>query len=84
MTHLPEEHMADIHIIRQDYAQARAEYEADRDDKVAEAHLEEQHQRRARAMRSLHRDDNASVRRLAAMFRCTKSAVREALAEETE
>ena len=81
---IPEEHMADIHIIRQDYARALSEYEADRDDKVAEAHLEEQHQRRARAIRSLHRDDNAGVRELAAMFRCSKSAVREALTADSE
>jgi hypothetical protein len=84
MPWIPDEHMADVHVIRQDYAQARAEAEADPDDEVAAAHYAEQYARRARAMRSLHRDDAVGVRHLAAMFRCSKAMVRAALEEETD
>lgn len=82
MSWIPNEHMADVHIIRQDYAQAIAEVQADPDDKSAEAHLGDVSARRDRAMRSLFRDDNASVRHIAAMFRCSKNDVRDALADE--
>lgn len=78
---IPEEHMADVHIIRQDYARALNDFE-DFPTKASTAVYVAQHQRRARAMRSLHRDDNAGVREISAMFRCSKTAVREALAAD--
>lgn len=79
---IPEEHMAVIHAIRQDFAQALAEAQADPDDMVASAHMEEQHQRRERAIRMIRDEDNMSIRDLAAIFRCSKAAVRTALTEE--
>jgi len=83
MPWLPEEHMADVHIIRQDYARARNAYEANPTPET-KAQFDEQYERRGRAMRSLHRDDSYGVRVLAAMFRCSKQVVRDILAEETE
>lgn len=80
---LPEEQMADIHIIRQDYARARKAYETDFSQQAAD-NLQEQADRRARAIRSLNRDDNVGVRHLSAMFSCSKSVVRTILAEEPE
>jgi hypothetical protein len=82
MPWIPEEHMADVHIIRQDYARALAAYDAHPGDYGAVAALNEAGDRRERAMRSLARDDHASVRHIAAMFRCSKTVVRDALAGE--
>lgn len=79
MPWLPSEHMADVHTIRQDYAQALAEWEADRDNRAAAAHLDEVDARRARAIRMIHEEDGASVRHLSAMFRCSKAVIRGAL-----
>jgi hypothetical protein len=79
---IPEEHMVDVHVIRQDFARALSAYEADPGPATSAA-LEEQRERRARAMRSLHRDDNMGVREISAMFRTSKTATRAALAAET-
>lgn len=73
-----------VQAIRRDYAQALAEAQADPDDKSAAAHLAEQDGRRARAIRAVHRDDNASVRHLSAMFRCSKTTIRDILAADTD
>lgn len=75
--------MAEVHIIRQDYARALSDF-ATYPTAANEQMLKETSERRDRAMRSLARDDNASVRHIAAMFRCSKTAVRTALAGETE
>lgn len=83
MPWIPEEHMADVHIIRQDYAKAVAEYEAKGSFESEEA-LVRITARRDRAIRSLHRDDGASVMHLSAMFRCSKTVIREALGREEE
>jgi hypothetical protein len=80
---LPDTEMADIHIIRQDYAIARNTHEADPTPATLAA-LQEQEERRARAIRSLHRDDGENVKHLAGMFRCSKKIIRAALEEETE
>lgn len=78
---IPEEHMADVHIIRQDFARTLAAMEANPTVETATAFVDVE-ERRDRAMRSLHRDDNAGVREISAMFRCSKTTVREALAAE--
>jgi len=78
MPWLEDEEMADLHVIRQDYAQALNAWQADRTAANGRA-VDEQDARRARAIRSLHRDDNATVRQLAAMFRCSKAVIRAAL-----
>lgn len=83
MIRLPEEHMAGVYAIRQDYARALSSAEAYPTAENVAAHTE-QHQRRARAIRSLHRDDGATVTQLSAMFRCSKTAVRNAIAADTE
>lgn len=76
--------MAEVHIIRQDVARALAAHEILPDNPGLLEELRQQIERRDRAMRSLARDDNASVRHIAAMFRCSKTAVRTALAGESE
>lgn len=81
MPWIPEEHMADVHILRQDYARALAAVDENLTEETMQA-LADASARRDRAMRSLHRDDSASVRHLSAMFRCSKTAVREALEKE--
>lgn len=63
-----------VHAIRQGYSQAIAAGD--------DAALKEATERRARAIRAVHEEDSASVRHLAAMFRCSKTAVREALESE--
>lgn len=83
MPWLPSHDMADIHIIRQDFALARAKYDAEPTQENL-GWVEEITARRARAIRSVHRDDNASVRHLGAMFRCSKTTVREALADDID
>lgn len=80
MPWIPEHHMADVHVIRQDYARAKQAFEADPNGDPAG--LLEQDARRGRAVRSLHRDDNATVAHLSAMFRCSKTAIRTYLAQE--
>jgi hypothetical protein len=75
--------MAEVHIIRQDYARALAARDADWSPKN-EALLFEVEERRARAIRMIAREDDASVRHLSAMFRTSKTAIREALAVEDE
>jgi hypothetical protein len=80
MPRLPEEHMADIHIIRQDYAQALANFEAV-PIPSAKAALEEARDRRDRAIRMVHREDGAGIKHLAAIFRCPKWIVRKSIQE---
>lgn len=84
MGFIPEAYMADVHIIRQDHAQALAAAEAFPRNHLAQVALEEVRARRARAIRSLHHEDGTSVRHLAAMFRTSKTTIREALAAEED
>lgn len=79
MPWIPEQHMADVHIIRQDYAKALNAW-ATEGSEQALANLREAAARRDRAIRMIHDEDSASVKHLSAMFRCTKATVREALA----
>lgn len=83
MPWLPDDQMADIHIIRQDYAKARNISDANPtiENLTATADVAD---RRARAIRSLHRDDNATIKQLSSMFRCNKNVIREALAAEED
>lgn len=83
MAWIPEDQMADIHIIRQDYARAVAAWKESPTGDNLDA-LNGQHQRRARAIRMVHHEDGMSVRHLASMFRCNKQVIREALAEEPQ
>lgn len=83
MAWLPEEVMADIHIIRQDYARAKQKYEAESTEENQAAY-QEQYDRRARAIRSLYADGDNGVRHLSMMFRCSRGFIRKALEEETE
>jgi hypothetical protein len=83
MPWIPEQHMTDVRIIRQDFALARAKYDAEPTRENLDW-VEEITARRARAIRSLHRDDGASARHLSAMFRCSKTTIREALADDTD
>jgi len=78
MSHIPEEHMAEVHIIRQDYARTLAARDADWSPQ-SEAALFEVEERRERAIRMIHEEDGMSVRHLAAMFRCNKQVIRAAL-----
>lgn len=80
---LPEDQIADIHIIRQDLARAKAAAEADPGSAEKMAALAEVLARRARAIRMVARETESTVPHLAGMFRCTKSVVRAAL-EATE
>lgn len=83
MTWIPETSMVDIHLLRQDYARARGTSDANPtlENLSITAEVAE---RRYRAIRMIHEEDNASVRHLAAMFRCTKATIREALAVEED
>lgn len=81
MPWLPEEHMADVHIIRQDHAKAVQEYEATGSFEATEE-LVRVTARRARAIRMIHAEDGASPKHLSGMFRCSKTVIREALAAE--
>lgn len=83
MPWLPHEHMADLRIIRQDYALAVKAWEESPSDETLDA-LNDQHQRRARAIRMVHAEDGASPRHLSGMFRCSKTVIREALAADTD
>lgn len=83
MAWLHEDLMADIHIIRQDFALALKAYEENPCTETVAA-LEEQRQRRARAIRSLHRDEDMNVKHLSGMFKTSKTNIREALAAEEE
>ena len=83
MTWLHHHEMADVHILRQDTARARFEYEADQTPEKAAA-LAEATGRRNRAIRAIHREDGTSVKHLAGMFKISKSVVRSVLAEEEE
>lgn len=80
MSWIPEEHMADIHIIRQDYARALRAYQ-DSPWKETKDALDEQEARRARAIRMVHREDGAGIKYLSAMFRCPKGVIRKAIEE---
>ena len=80
MPWIPEEHMADVHIIRQDYALAVKAWQESPTAEHLDA-LNEQHQRRARAIRMVHNEDGASARHLSGMFRCSKTVIREAIQE---
>jgi hypothetical protein len=75
--------MADVHIIRQDYARALATYEDNPWKETKEA-LDEQEARRARAIRMVHHEDGAGIRHLAAMFRCPKGVIRKAIQDGGE
>ncbi|QGJ92819.1 helix-turn-helix DNA binding protein [Arthrobacter phage Beagle] len=79
MSRIPEEHMAEVHIIRQDYARALNGAEAFPLNHLAQVALEEVRARRERAIRMIHEEDGMSVRHLAAMFRCNKQVIRAAL-----
>jgi ribosome-binding protein aMBF1 (putative translation factor) len=79
VSYIPEKHMAEVHIIRQDYARALAEYEKYPGDAGALFQFEEVCERRERAIRMIHEEDGMSVRHLAAMFRCNKQVIRAAL-----
>jgi hypothetical protein len=81
MAWIPEEHMAEVHTIRQDYAQALAVYESVTTIENR-AVLAEAQERRDRAIRMIHEEDGMNVRHLAAMFRCSKTVIRDALAVE--
>jgi hypothetical protein len=70
--------MADVHIIRQDYARALAAVEENLTEETAKA-LADAGARRDRAIRMIQREDHASVKHLSAMFRCSKTTIREAL-----
>jgi hypothetical protein len=65
------------HIIRQDYARALSAYEA-KPNTVTKNLLDEVAERRARAIRSLH-DDDFTVREISALFRTSKTTVRNAI-----
>lgn len=79
MPWLPNEHMGDVHIIRQDVARALAAYGSEPCLETRLA-MEAQLARRGRAIRMIHDEDGASVRHLAMMFRCSKTVIREVLA----
>lgn len=81
-TPLPEELKADIHIIRQDYARALSAVEAFPGNHLAQTAFEEVRERRARAIRMIHEEDGYNVRELSALFRTSKTAVRDALGGE--
>lgn len=83
MIRLPEEHMAGVYAIRQEHARTLATFESKPSPENEDAYIE-QVDRRARAIRSLHRDAGATVTQLSAMFRCSKTAVRNAIAADTE
>lgn len=80
MPWIPEQHMADVHIIRQDHARALATFEAHPSPENEDAYIA-QVDRRARAIRMIAEEDGASVRHLSAMFRTSKTVIREALAD---
>lgn len=84
MPWLPGEHMADIHTIRQDFAEALKAHEEDPTDGEKLTAFEDAFARRDRAIRMVHNEDGASVRHLSAMFRCSKTTVRDALADDTD
>jgi hypothetical protein len=83
MPWIPEDVMVDIHIIRQDYAEALKAWEAAGTLENATV-LSDVSNRRARAIRMVHAEDNASVRHLSGIFRCSKTTIREALAAEED
>lgn len=78
MPRIPEDHMADVHIIRQDYAKALAAWQAAPSLENVRT-LRGVEGRRERAIRMIHEEDGMSVRHLAAMFRTSKTTIREAL-----
>jgi len=84
MTFLPEDQMADIHILRQDYARALNQHEADPTHLGKYQALTAVVARRARAIRMIHDEDKMSVRNLSSMFRCSKAVIREALGNYVE
>ena len=75
---MPESDMKVIHKIRQDYAKARMTHEQYPAEGTQEA-LDEAVARRDRAIRTVHEEDGATVPKLAAMFRCSKTVIRTAL-----
>lgn len=79
MARLPEEHKAAVHTIRQDYAQALKDHEDGPTLETRDA-LQDVESRRARALRMISGEDGLTVRELSALFRCSKTAVRAALA----
>jgi hypothetical protein len=78
MTWLKPDQMDQVHRIRQDYAAALQQVE---DNPSPENHLVlgEVIDRRTRAMRMLEQETEVTPRQLAAMFRCSKQVVRQAL-----
>lgn len=79
MTWLKSDQMDQVHRIRQDYAAALQQFE-DNPSPANQGQLGEVLDRRARAMKMLSRETEVTPRQLAAMFRCSKQAVRQALA----
>lgn len=82
MTWLNDEQMGSVHSIRQAYAAALQAAEETKTPAALTA-LVEATALRARAMRMLTRETEVTVRQLAAMFRCSKQAVRRALDNES-
>lgn len=80
MTWLQQDQMDMVHKIRQAYAAAMQKAE-ETSSPTAVAAFTEAAQLRSRAMRLLTRETEVTPRQLAAMFRCSKQAVRKALAE---
>jgi len=78
MTWLSQDQMDWVHAIRQDYAAAKEQVE-DNPTPEAQEQLDDIVQMRARAMRMLEHETEVTPRQLAAMFRCSKQVVRQAL-----
>lgn len=81
MTWIPHSDMAAIHRIRQDFARARQAAEQEPTAANIAAYTEAW-ERRARAIRAVHREDGATPTQLSAIFRCSKSTIREVLAAQ--
>jgi DNA-directed RNA polymerase sigma subunit (sigma70/sigma32) len=81
MAWLPEDLMADIHVIRQECGRAKETFDADPTESNKQA-LTEAQERRSRAVRSLWSDGDSTIRHLAAMFRISRGTIRQILEEE--
>jgi hypothetical protein len=85
MARIPEDSMTDVHLIRQDVAQARAAHEEAPGDTALQQAYQEALDRRGRAIRMIREEDRSSVRQLSAMFRVSKTIIRSELeAEDNE
>lgn len=78
MTWLNTEDFDLIHDIRQRYAIALSNHEAN-PTQATQDNLQEMVELRARAMRTLVEETEVTPRQLAGMFRCSKKVVRDAL-----